>query len=211
MNVSMTPALLQQPQFVPVVTGAEPLVRDEIATAAANAEWDYAVDERARPLLVLKLSDGLDGRASARFAPGELAVESHFRERLHDLQGALHRVGDWCHDQLPALYHDIRQWVAALQPASFMQDTVVQINERLSGPYEAPALDIARGNRVVHVRPVAIWVVAADGRVDLVGPMDRYILMLRDGDWYAADPPGRPEELPLTSEVFRILVESMME
>lgn len=210
MDNSLSEPLALQMEHRQLIAGVEPVVRDEVTAATAAEHWDFVSDERDRPLLVLTLSDSFGGKATAQFAPEELQHEQHFRQRLRQLHGTMLRVGDWCHSKLPALYSDVKRWISEFDPNCFCHETVVAINERPSGVYDAPALDIWREAQVVNVRPVGIWVVAAHGRVDLVGRTDRYILTLQDDQWFVVQPTSRIGQEPLTADVFRGIFEALL-
>jgi len=60
--------------------------------------------------------------------------------------------------------------------------TEVEINEKRSGKYKAQALVISdKGNNIIaELKPIAAWVIAAKGRIDLVGKFSSEILVLLD-------------------------------
>jgi len=84
--------------------------------------------------------------------------------------------------RLNELYSAVETW---------MEDTdlktsrgTVELNEEIPGRYEAATLKIsgAQGKKVADLLPVGAWIIGAEGRVDLVGLLDRNSLVyLREG------------------------------
>jgi hypothetical protein len=210
MNVLTTQTVQQQPQHQGLLHAVDHILDQEIRSPSAQATWDYGLDDRSRPVLNLTITDGLNGSANGQFTPGELAHEVHFRERVRQMREAMDRVRQWCQNTLPALYRDMKQWVLSSDPQCFIQDTLVKVNERMSGPYDAPGLEIWRATQVVQVRPIAIWIVGGEGRVDLIGPMDDFMLVFRHDEWFAIEPTNRILEKALSSSLFLDIFEASL-
>jgi hypothetical protein len=203
-NIAVSDSLAQDDALTELVNSRSIVLQDEIPNATAKAEWDKQVDARGRPLLILALRDSFAGESTKTFAPVELEphYDQHLRERLRGMHGAMLRVGQ-SRARIAGLYSDIREWLATVQPPVLIDEYEVRLNEELSGPYSMPALSIRRGNRSIEVQPIAIWVVGAQGRVDIVGPTDRRILVDDGQAWQIVTDDFQRYSLPLDANVFR--------
>jgi hypothetical protein len=84
--------------------------------------------------------------------------------------------------RLNALYSEVVEWIKDADLKVSHGQT--EIREEIPGSYDAPTLTITdeKGNKVADLLPVGAWVIGAEGRVDLVGLMDRDSLVyLREG------------------------------
>lgn len=100
--------------------------------------------------------------------------------------------------RLDELYSSVEKWIE--NTGLTVSRSSIELNEEISGPYEAPAAAIldAEGKKVAELLPLGAWIIGAEGRVDLVGPLDRTSLVyLRRGgphiDRKEADATGHPE------------------
>jgi len=125
------------------------------------------------------------------------------REQLAEWLGAIEK-----------LYDQIKAWLREAM-AEGLVDLVVgdtSITERTLGTYPAPVLQLFFGERIVYVRPVGRFVVAAKGRVDMsLGP--NKAMMVRDIDeTWKINPVGSSREqlLPLTEDTFSEAVEALL-
>jgi hypothetical protein len=91
-------------------------------------------------------------------------------------QAELPEIIEW-RKKLDGLYDDIRTWVAEMSPSPTVEVHSIAINEKRSGEYQVPQLLVKRGDGEFWVRPIAKWVVGADGRVDLEGGEGPFILV----------------------------------
>jgi hypothetical protein len=144
-------------------------------------------------------------------------------------QAELPEIVEW-RAKLDALYANIRAWLARMNPVPTVETVSTRIIEKKSGEYEVPSLIVRRGEGEFRVRPVARWVVGADGRVDLEGGDGPFILvwmreekaavynedtfMLDEKDiddwfWVQDRPPWK--RVTLTGELFRGLAEVCLE
>lgn len=95
-------------------------------------------------------------------------------------------IGEWRKD-LTALMHQIEAW---LQPFSKhglkLKRYKVRITEQVYGAYEAPALELKAGLTTLHIRPIALAIIGADGRVDIQSPSRTLYALRRPGEkrWY---------------------------
>ncbi|MBV8299299.1 MAG: hypothetical protein JO083_07135 [Candidatus Eremiobacteraeota bacterium] len=87
--------------------------------------------------------------------------------------------------RLDALLNEVRQWLSA-DPRVLVTDHRYVVEDPF-GRYEAPGLQIsAEGRIIAELVPEAGVVIAADGRVNLVGEIDRLTILYLTG-------PGRFE------------------
>jgi hypothetical protein len=75
--------------------------------------------------------------------------------------------------RLNMLYSDVVKWIKDTDLK--VSHDQVELHEEVIGSYKAPALVIqeAQGNKVVDLLPVGARIIGAEGRVDLVGRLDR--------------------------------------
>lgn len=205
-HITITPEVASLGKVSSAIELLGPTLQAEFDLAGATASFDCGQDRLRRPVVTLQVRDGLQGEAQAQFAPDELENIPHVQRRLHDLKEAVLRVAEF-KQQVNALYEQLAAWSRNLDPPPYLQRTPITISERASGSYEIDQLEIALGNFVMKAAPVAAWVTGPDGRVDLVGPEDREVLVIVDGKWFwNAHQPMAPL-MPLTEEVFRRLWE----
>jgi len=84
--------------------------------------------------------------------------------------------------RLNALYSDVEKWIEGTDVKASRGQT--ELREEIPGSYEAPtlALQDGQGDKVADLLPVGAWIIGAEGRVDLVGVLDRNSLVfLRQG------------------------------
>lgn len=79
--------------------------------------------------------------------------------------------------RLNALYSEVQKWIENTG-LGVLQKTI-KLNEEIPGRYEVPTLTIsdAQGKKVADLLPVGAWIIGAEGRVDLVGTVDREALV----------------------------------
>jgi hypothetical protein len=209
-EITIAPEIKTDPELLHLIEKANPVLRNEMGESPANAVWELKVDPKSRKLLVLKLHDKFDGGAVNEFAPDELdeRYEDHLRLRFHDLKGAMIRVGEW-RRQLRELFDAISNWAIAMKPPLLVENREVLVSERRSGPYEAPALTLRRGNDEIRVEPIAIWIVGAEGRVDFHGPLGSSIVVREAGRWHVVSHDYRRRQVPLDFQEFARIVEEL--
>lgn len=190
------------------VTAKNPLLQTAIGPSATEATWELN-GEPGRPSLILRLRDQ-QGRlsSSATFAPAELKNDSELTTRLSDLRGAMLKVAEW-RKTVEVLFARIRPWCTSLPGGSSVKDRSGWVEEEQSGGYEVPELVVIRGEARIVITPVGMWVMGADGRVDLFGPGDRRVLHYsRITDSWFHVPNDRYQEIPLTEAIFQELSEA---
>jgi hypothetical protein len=211
MEIHQTASLKQNSALSELIAHIDPAVKAAVDVATAVGTWDLAADERGRPLLVLRLRDPLNGQCSATFAPDELRNKQHLASRLHALKGALLQVGEW-RKQLQQLFDNIRQWCQTLPGGAYVQEEPLVMREERSGEYEASRLIITSNGQTMRVEPVALWIVGADGRVDLRGIGGPFTLLFsqQDGGWFYLAETLPIATYPLTQELFLQLAEACL-
>jgi hypothetical protein len=190
---------------------------DGVLAAAVNgsvAEATWGLDTSGRsPRVLLRLRTG-EGRpfGGAEFDPVDVRYyPARFADGLGELGAALRTVTDW----LPVvgrLFDRLVPWCEALPGDPVVTRGVCYVEEAQSGGYEAPELRVGHGGREMFIRPVAVWVIGWDGRVDMIGPDDRAVLhYTRATDSWHHVPNYLPyRELPLTAALFRELTEACL-
>ncbi len=75
------------------------------------------------------------------------------------------------------LYENIQNWLASTNLQGSREE--IELEEQACGAYKAEKLSIGKGDgtKVAELVPVAANVIGAGGRVDLVGRLDRVILV----------------------------------
>jgi hypothetical protein len=141
-------------------------------------------------------------------------------------QAELPEITEW-RGALDELYSNIDQWSQDrttwpegedLPPT--IEKSLIQLDEPKSGPYEVPQLQLLlkKNGRAMWVRPVARWVVGAEGRVELMVDLNRaeryssegpftLVYLKGKGGWHWVDEGVAGKLRPLTGELFRRLVE----
>jgi hypothetical protein len=119
--------------------------------------------------------------------------------------------------EIETLYSRIEGWLSEMKDPPRITRRPITINERISGPYSVDELFIEGESGQLAVRPVARWVLGADGRVDLIGTEGPEMLIrLRERDgWYYLAPRfpfvGTADLRPLDGESFRKLVGAFLQ
>lgn len=81
------------------------------------------------------------------------------------------------------LYSEVGSWLEN-EPFSTRKETI-EINEKLAGKYEIESLTISdnEGILIAELRPIGAWIIAAEGRVDIIGKSDNenLVYIVSDG------------------------------
>ena len=79
--------------------------------------------------------------------------------------------------RLDELYSRVGMWIENTDLK--VSRSVFELNEEVPGHYEAPTLTIldVSGKKLAELQPVGAWIIGAEGRVDLVGLLDRNSLI----------------------------------
>jgi hypothetical protein len=150
----------------------------------------------------------------------ELAWERDYQDRWH--QGVECRAKDWI-ERLGDLRTRMADWVketpefAPLQlvdlPSLPMSEELMR---RFAVPSEKmPAFELRAGSkRVMRFQPKGLWIIGANGRVDLTTKSAARILvdksepLARPSVWQMYDSRNRASSVPLTAETFKEFVRS---
>ena len=181
--VSVSEAVQNNPAHSALILGVSDLLTQELGNETIR--WDTRFDSRGRELLVLHATDAFEGEVEKEFAPDEFLehYRDHLQRRFYDIKGALVRVGQW-KKAVKKLYSEIESWSASLKPRPFCMQEPIVVKEQLSGPYSINRLVISYGSNSIVFRPVAAWIVAGQGRVDVDGPDGTAELILAEqNEW----------------------------
>lgn len=126
---------------------------------------------------------------------------SHANPKV-DQEHIRHRIQDW-QDRLDRLYHKVSNWLDDRNDLSIDTDSSVLMNEELMreqkvDPVTLPVLTISRGKEtLLQFRPIGLWVIGANGRVDVFSKKRNWILVdlsdrfSMDSDWKMATPSSK--------------------
>ncbi|WP_422098866.1 hypothetical protein [Variovorax sp.] len=156
------------------------LVEQELRRLAAHESsselWRFSRDELQLDVYAL-----VDGKVQhERLVP--LNVWEATREGIFERSKVLERVSDW-ERRLRALYDEISRWTADSNSVTTEQSRTVTMSEELMRNFavpdrELPILDIARGDEpIASLVPRALWIIGANGRVDLITKSGTRILV----------------------------------
>ena len=78
---------------------------------------------------------------------------------------------NWWLSKINSLYEEVKEWLGSLTSEGTVniKDGIVDIYEDYLGNYSAPYLDISVGSEIVKLMPIGTIIIAALGRVDLIG------------------------------------------
>jgi len=113
-------------------------------------------------------------------------------------------------DQLTALMTEITGWCNTRGWA--VHGAAKPISEASFGTYSAPTLQIRTSNGgIVYVEPVARYVTAADGLVDMYAwpSLRRLLLIRKEGSWHIRTDSGVPLPWKWSEESFTQAVEAL--
>lgn len=129
------------------------------------------------------------------------------------------RLKDW-KNRLDKLFADVEQWCNDLpedQHKEILRGSMLQGEEELMEKFDVqpgmvPTIAVLYGRNRVSFVPAALWVIAANGRVNVTTNEDQYILVDLGGkegspsEWIIADPTNRSVRYPFNKETFWNLV-----
>jgi hypothetical protein len=153
----------------------------------------------------------------ANLAEAEQAWERDYRRRWHDQIET--RADDWI-ERLNELHSLMEAWLQMPDYAhlSIVDQTPVTMSEDLMqrfgvAPRRMPTFEIRAGKqRVMRFQPKGLWVIGANGRVDLITKAAAPILvdkaepLSRPSNWQLYYPSNRSRSVPLTQETFGDLI-----
>lgn len=129
----------------------------------------------------------------------------HVRRRVEDwearLNGFYAKIGEWLPDGWEA-----RRGVPVVMHAKMMQRFGVEAKQ-------LPTLELhSRTDRVIKLVPDALWIIGANGRIDLKGDGGRYIIIdyadnFAEPRWEVSRADRRSHREPVTREWLRLLLQ----
>ena len=139
---------------------------------------------------------------------------TEFEDRI-DRAHVERRLGDW-EKRIDALYSRIVAWLPDGWRGA--PDGTVRIDEPLMRQFEVaerrlPRLALLRkGVEVARIEPRYLWIIGSNGRVDVTGSVGHYVLndrseFFEEPSWHVADFEARLDEVPLTAESFRRILQ----
>ena len=141
------------------------------------------------------------------------AWDQEYQTRWH--QRVQYRVSDWLSrlDNLSAL---IKSWLPSSM--SIISRSPVMLREELMVKFgvpsaNMPSFDIFEGNtRIMRVQPKGLWIIGANGRVDLITPKSSYIVVDKsspeesESSWHFYSPDNKRKSTALDESSFRRLL-----
>jgi hypothetical protein len=139
-------------------------------------------------------------------------------------QVELPEIVEW-RERLERLYEKIRGWASEMKPPPTIEERSITLSEIRSGEYEVPQLLLKRDGNELWVRPVARWVIGAEGRVDLSNAEGSYILVylketpyhntyktnVEANDWFWVQDRPPWDNFQLDGDLFRGLAETCLQ
>lgn len=126
-----------------------------------------------------------------------------------DRNHVMRRVDDWV-DRVSALYADICRWLPAGWTAQ--KSGSVRMHEPLMQKFDLPARDLpvlefSSGERSARLEPRGLWIIGANGRLDLFAGAHHYMIVdtaenLQPPQWQIAPFSDRRQLKPLNSSTF---------
>ena len=111
------------------------------------------------------------------------------------------RVAEWA-NRIDALYSIVQDALSGMREISTSMSRSISMNEELMQKYsvpgrELPILDIKKNGQIIAtLKPIGLWVIGANGRVDLLSEKGSYILVDHaehgaNPDWKVFTPANR--------------------
>ena len=177
---------------------------------------DLAIDTLAKPhddMDTLIYDTGRYGN----LAEAEQAWERDYRRRWHDQIEK--SANDWI-ERLRELRAHMEEWLQTpdLAQLNIVDKPPVKMSEEIMrrfgvGPRMMPTFEIRAGDRrVMRFQPKGLWIIGANGRVDLITNAAAPILvdqsepLSRSSNWQLYNSSNHGRSVPLTPDTFRDLV-----
>ena len=127
-----------------------------------------------------------------------------------DRDHVLRRVDDWAR-RIDALYRQIAGWLPA--GWTFDQEGAIRMSEELMQKFGVPARELPilqllqDGKRSAHIEPRGLWIIGANGRLDLFSRSGHHVISdaaenFQPPDWRIAPLSNRRKRQPLDQETF---------
>jgi hypothetical protein len=195
----------------------EPLCESAVFETSALA-WSRVLDDKNRPLYVLT-KRGLVDVELCRLSEDEVMglPDDRFKERIfqkdvdvqRETEYVVERISEW-RQRLIRLFAEVKAWLPSdcqVRETEIEQRTEELMQRYGVRPVRLPTLAIFRGKRRVSLVPSGLWIIGADGRVNVTVNEGQYILVDRRADhrsasdWQIVLGPDRRETVPFTSEI----------
>lgn len=126
------------------------------------------------------------------------------------------RVEDW-RQRIEFVFSLVKNSLSGNSDIEFAEHKTVQMNEELMqkfgiSPVSLPVLEVKRkGVLVASFKPIGLWVIGANGRIDILTKEGSYILVDLEGkdkpsDWRVYTPKNRKKSIPFDKEFVLRLV-----
>lgn len=126
------------------------------------------------------------------------------------------RVEDWG-QRIESVFSLVKNSLSGNSEIEFAEHKTVQMNEELMQKFgvsavSLPVLEVKRkGVLVASFKPIGLWVIGANGRIDILTKEGSYILVDLEGkdkpsDWRVYTPKNRKKSIPFDKEFVRGLV-----
>jgi hypothetical protein len=106
--------------------------------------------------------------------------------------------------------HLVQRWLATQVSAGLVKirSEPKQIVEELTGPYSTKRWIVSIGKDRVFIEPIGTFVIGAFGRIDLVGPADKIVLVRTEDSakpaaWEIVDPADPKRLTPFNQSTFQ--------
>jgi hypothetical protein len=118
------------------------------------------------------------------------------------------RRNEWV-QRVSALADQVQQWAVA--EGWSVERSEKNLHEQLLGEYGVPALHMRAPGGELYLKPIALHIVGADGRVDLEAwpTLNRVKLVGREGTWQIVTDSNVPLREPWSRETFVRLVQDL--
>ncbi|MFZ2656619.1 MAG: hypothetical protein WAX69_16920 [Victivallales bacterium] len=182
-------------------------------------DWTRKVDKKNRPLYILTKRELLNVEL-CRFTESEIfnLSDDDFKEKvfLKDIdrqrqkEYIIKRIQEW-RKRLTSLFNEIEEWMPT--GWEFRKSQIVQRNEELMTlygvlPQELPVIMLTKNKERISFVPSALWIIGADGRVNITTNTSQLILVDRRQDhsspsrWEIILGKNRSRTVPFTRTVF---------
>lgn len=123
------------------------------------------------------------------------------------------RVNDWIL-RLNGIFSFVKKTLGNESEIQFYDEKTVIMNEELMqkydvNPVELSILEIKKGNKLLaSFKPKGLWVIGANGRIDILTAKGSYILVDLEGkekpsDWQVYTPQNRKKSISFNEEFIR--------
>ncbi len=211
MEIAEMPSLQLEHKISALVKRQKNRVERAIGKHATKAHWDLLPNERGAPRIVLRAYQDAEAQGSMDFSQQELENDAYAEQQITSFAQVVERIDNW-RSELAKLYADISTWSQKLEGVISIAEDAIVILEAKTGEYQVSRLTLKRRDQTMEVRPVSVWVVGADGRVDLKGIGGPFTLLFskRFGGWHYLRETFPIKTEPLTEAIFLTLAEACL-